>query len=243
VAASPAEDERYRRHRSLFTDAQWGALTGSRIVVAGCGGLGSHVLDLLVRMAPLNIELWDGAILDAPDLNRQSLYTPADLGLPKVVAARRRLDAVNPDCRISIRREYLRGASEPGETLGGIDCCFDCLDSFRARCELEKALIASARRYGMASIPLFHGGISGYHGQTAVLLPPETGYSRIFGPDFDRIEDASKEAFPAAAAMAASMQVSAWAAWVRGEREAGTLYSLDCRRPGVERIGYGEQIP
>jgi molybdopterin/thiamine biosynthesis adenylyltransferase len=189
-----------------------------RVVVAGAGGLGTHVLDMLARLAPLQIEIWDPSILDVPDLNRQMLYTEADLGVFKVEAARRRLKDINPSLTIECRAEAIDSASKLGDLIGGVDVCFDCLDSFAARAALEEAVIHSTQRFNKKAAipPLFHGGVSGYFGQAAMLLPPDFGYARFFGPNFSEIPDSPKAVMPFSVAMVAATQVSLFIKWLVG---------------------------
>lgn len=188
-----------------------------RVVVAGAGGLGAHVMDTLARLAPMQIEIWDPACLDAPDLNRQTLYVQTDLGQLKVEAAKRRLQAINPALTVECQAKAIDSASTLGDLIGGVDACFDCLDSFAARAALEAALIHSVQRFSKrTAIPLFHGGVSGYFGQAAMLLPPDYGYTRFFGPRFSEIPDSPKAVMPFSVAMVAAAQVSLFIKWLTG---------------------------
>jgi molybdopterin/thiamine biosynthesis adenylyltransferase len=231
--------ERYSRHRGLMTDAQWERLCRVRVVVAGAGGLGSHVLDMLARLAPMQIEIWDPAHLDAPDLNRQVLYTGADVGMFKVEAARRRLGMINPDARTEIRAEAVSAHSPLGDLIGGIDVCFDCLDSFAARADLETALMGSAGRFTVrGGIVIFHGGVSGYFGQAAMLTPPDLGYARLFGPDFSKIPAAAKPVMPFCVAMVAATQVAQFMQWIVG----GSIPPRDARLVAVNGLSGVSEI-
>jgi molybdopterin/thiamine biosynthesis adenylyltransferase len=231
-------DYRYIRHADLLGADLWRRLRTLRVLVAGAGGLGTHVLDLLVRMAPLRLELWDPGLLDEPDLNRQCLYTPADLGAPKTDAARRRLAQINPDAEVRIHPEAVGPDTVAGLDFGGVDVCFDCLDSFAARSDLEKAVLRIRERTGGTAIPLFHGGVSGFFGQTATLLPPEYGYARVFGPEFARMVADPKPVFPPAVAMVAALQTSALIAWLRsgGKVAFGALTLVDAAGNSFDRI-------
>ena len=54
--------------------------------------MGTNVCMHLVRAGIGTLHLVDDGFIDAPDLNRQVLYTCADLGKSKVFAAKERLD-------------------------------------------------------------------------------------------------------------------------------------------------------
>ena len=229
---------RYARHVDLIGPVAWERLCSLRVLVAGCGGLGSHVLDLLARLAPMRLELWDPGVLDEPDLNRQSLYVPADLGSRKAEAAKRRLLEINGDLRVAIRTEPIQADSLAGTAFGGIDACFDCLDSFAARAGLEKAVIAAGKRQGGSALPIFHGGVSGFYGQAATITPPEPGYGQLFGPGFETVPADPKPVFPPAVAIVASLQVSEFIAWLKsdGEPRGLELVTVDCVRNSFDRI-------
>lgn len=241
MAGSDRVYDRYARHRDLIGPGGWERLCSLRVLVAGCGGLGSHVLDLLARLAPMRLELWDPGVLDEPDLNRQSLYVPADLGSLKAEAARRRLLEINPELQVVIRVEPILADSFAGQAFGGIDACFDCLDSFSARAGLEKAVIAARGRQSGATLPIFHGGVSGFYGQAAAITPPEPGYAHLFGPGFETVPADPKPVFPPAVAIVASLQVSEFVSWLKsdGASRGLELVTVDCVRNSFDRIRIG----
>src|SRR5262245_24656013 len=69
----------------------------SRVLLVGCGALGSVAAEILTRAGVGRLTLADRDYVDESNLQRQSLYTEEDCreGLPKAVAAARRLRAVN----------------------------------------------------------------------------------------------------------------------------------------------------
>lgn len=232
---SVGADAWFARHRPLLSDRQWEIIREARVVVAGAGGLGSHVLDLIVRLGVRRLEIWDPGVLDEPDLNRQSLYVHADLGRPKVEAAVERLRAIVPDAHIEGAAEAVTPASPLGRHIGGVDICFDCLDSFAARGALEAAALERWNRMpgepagstprrnlntpgsdDIADVPrvIVHGGVTGYYGQVVVLRPPEVGYAAVFGNDFARTEAAPKPVMPHAVAIVAATQVAELLRWL-----------------------------
>lgn len=222
---SPTPD-RYQRHRDLLTDAAWQRLTSVAIVVAGVGGLGSHVLSSLARLGPLHLELWDPAVVDSPDLNRQILYTPSDLGQRKVDAAAARLRAINRDLEITtvsaaLTVQDFRDRSSAADPL----VVFDCLDSFAARGALDE--IRSER-----GCSVFHGGVEGWYGQATTLPGDGPGYSEVFGPDYVTMPAAGKPILPTTVAAIAAMQVSAFTGWCLDPMQpplAGSLLIWDGR--------------
>ncbi len=58
------------------------------VTVIGCGGLGTWALAALAAAGLRRFRLVDDDRVELSNLNRQVLYTPAEIGTPKVVAAR-----------------------------------------------------------------------------------------------------------------------------------------------------------
>lgn len=201
---SSASTPRYVRHRTLFSDHAWNTLMTTSVVVVGCGGLGSNVLEALSRLAPLDLHLWDPGILDEPDLNRQILYTAHDLGRPKVERAAEVLSNVNPDLSITTHPVALTSSNfiPPDRSF----VVFDCLDSFQARAALE--WIRSHHQ-----VPVFHGGAEGWCGQVHTFLPDSKGYADVFGPDYARIGPGGKPILSPTVATIAAAQVNEFVHW------------------------------
>ncbi|MFP4430952.1 MAG: HesA/MoeB/ThiF family protein [Spirochaetaceae bacterium] len=199
--------ERYSRHRDLLSDAAWERLCSIAVVVAGAGGLGSQVLELLVRLGPLVLSVWDPATLDAPDLNRQILYTTRDIGAKKARAACRRLKEINPDANVECHAERLAPDTFAPERLSLPFVLFDCLDSFAERKGLETIQQA-------AGCPIFHGGVEGWYGQAATFRPGGVSYRDAFGPEWFRLPKAGKPILPHVCAAVASAQVREYLGWL-----------------------------
>ncbi|MFO7577089.1 MAG: ThiF family adenylyltransferase [Pelovirga sp.] len=156
----PAGHETLRYDRQLI---HWGAdcqrqLAAAEVVVAGLGGLGGTVAQLLARAGVGKLYLVDDGRIDAPDLNRQLLYDEADLGRPKLACATEKLRQINS----SIQLEPLPGRIDDDFSLPErITIAADCLDNYAARFALEAALPHGAL--------LVHGGIAGDQGQIVTL--------------------------------------------------------------------------
>ncbi len=239
-------NERYLRHYELLSENARHRLLSTRFIVAGAGGLGCHLLELLVRIAPVQLEIWDPAVLDAPDLNRQALYTPQDLGQPKATLAVERLTAINPGIQAVAHVRALNATayneqhqSPPHAPQGSSaaapqaahSALLDCLDSFGARAGIEPIAQALAA-------PIFHGGVELWYGQSTTLLPG-CGYSDAFGPDFAARAPAAKPILPHIPALIASLQVAEILAWCESPDStplSGVLCVYDGRRHRLDHI-------
>ena len=98
----PDQYDRYRRHLSLpevGIEGQERLLAG-RVLLIGAGGLGCPLAQYLAAAGVGTLGLVDFDHVDASNLQRQVLYTTADIGRPKVEVAQERIRAMNPDVTV-----------------------------------------------------------------------------------------------------------------------------------------------
>ncbi len=134
-------------------------LLGSSVLVAGAGGLGSTVSELLVRAGVGEIHIVDNGIVDEPDLNRQILYDAKDIGKEKVFSAKRKLEKINGITKVFV---YYEKIDENFKLPENINIAIDCLDNFKTRYILDSLLEERG-------IPLVHAGIESYFIQLTVV--------------------------------------------------------------------------
>jgi adenylyltransferase/sulfurtransferase len=95
---------RYHRQSLLpfIGDAGQARLLGSRVLLVGCGALGSVVAEQLVRAGVGHLILVDRDLVEWTNLQRQTLFDETDArdGVPKAIAAARRLAAINSSVTI-----------------------------------------------------------------------------------------------------------------------------------------------
>lgn len=153
----------------------WGAdkqqiIEKSSLLIAGVGGLGATVSQLLVRAGIGQLYLVDDGHLDWPDLNRQILYGEKDIGRAKLPLARERLNQINSATEII---ELSGRIDDAFQTPANVDGVADCLDNYRSRFVLYRSL--SVGTY------FVHGGLNGDHGQVLTLLVGESqAFNEIF---------------------------------------------------------------
>ena len=159
----------FDRARACWGEERSSILEHASILVAGAGGLGCVVADLLVRSGIGNIILVDSGTIDAPDIGRQMLYKIADLGRPKVELAAQRLTEITgltrvyPICHDIKEKEALQSHLNSLPPVMGI---MDCLDNFASRFSLEELL--DDRMF------LVHGGVEQDFGQVTTIVKKQT---------------------------------------------------------------------
>ncbi|TMA09242.1 MAG: HesA/MoeB/ThiF family protein, partial [Methanobacteriota archaeon] len=135
-----AKADRYRRQAVLPEIGQEGqrALGASHVVVVGLGALGSVSSDLLVRAGVGRVRLVDRDVVELVNLQRQTLYSEADIDTPKAEAAGRRLRSVNAAVQVeAVPRDVHSGTVR--EIMTDVDAIVDGTDNLETRFLLNEA--------------------------------------------------------------------------------------------------------
>lgn len=107
----------------------------SKVAIFGIGGVGSFVVEGLVRAGVENFLLVDDDKICLTNLNRQIIATKSTIGKPKVEVAKQRILDINPDANVEIRQEFFMPDSD--EILDKtIDYIVDSVDTVTAKIEL-----------------------------------------------------------------------------------------------------------
>lgn len=201
--------DRYSRHRNLFTESQLERIKRARIMVAGAGGLGCTVMQLIVRLGIDKLHIYDYAQVDLPDLNRQLLYDENDLGKNKASCAALKLGRINHEVQIIAHVEKIDQAT----LLPDVDLVFDCLDNFQTRFLLDKLLYPQ-------NIPMIHGGVNKFFAQVTSIVPPYSkSLSELFPVEAAAVDgQTTKNIFPPIVTTTASMQVSEGVKFLTGQQ-------------------------
>ena len=73
----------------------------SKILIIGMGGLGCPVAEFLTRAGVGFIGIVDYDNVDLSNIHRQSLYDISDLKKSKVIAAKKKLEKINPKIKVN----------------------------------------------------------------------------------------------------------------------------------------------
>jgi molybdopterin/thiamine biosynthesis adenylyltransferase len=168
--------ERYVRNMKTFSPEDQIRLLKSSVIVAGLGGLGGAVVEILARAGIGTLKMIDGDHFEDSNLNRQILSNNGNIGIPKVRAAGERVGRVNPSVIVEIHEKFLDQANA-SELIRGADVVVDCLDNLKTRFILETASKA-------AGIPLVSAAAAGITGHVTSVFPDDPGLKQIYG-EFD----------------------------------------------------------
>ncbi len=176
---------RYSRHillTELGIEAQ-DRFAAAHALIVGAGGLGTPAAQFLAAAGVGTITLCDPDAVDLTNLQRQVLFATADVGMPKVAAAKARLAAVNPEIRIEAIASRL-GPAELAPLVQAATVVLDCSDNFATRHAVNRACVAAGR-------PLVSGAAIRFDGQIAVFDARDAAspcYHCLFG-EGDELEE------------------------------------------------------
>ncbi len=173
---TPAEIKRYSRHLVLPEFGLEGQkkLKAASVLVVGTGGLGAPLLQYLVAAGVGRIGVVDFDTIDESNLQRQVLFSTADIGKRKTAIAVEKLKAQNPLVEI-IPHNVMLTSENALEILEDYDVVADGTDNFPTRYLVNDACVLSGKVNVYASIFRFEG-------QVSVFNYPEKDGSR--GPNY-----------------------------------------------------------
>lgn len=179
VELTPNELERFSRQVMLEEIGYNGQLRlkQAKVCVVGSGGLGNPIATRLVSMGIGTLRIIDRDVVETSNLHRQTLFDNGDVGQVKVEAAARKLQKLNPECRIEPLPISVNSLNA-GEAIAGCDVVIDALDSVNARYALNEACIAS-------ETPFVTGAAVGVTGQVFTVMPHTSACYFCIFPELD----------------------------------------------------------
>jgi len=158
---SKEELSRYDRH-IIIPDFGFEAqkkLKAAKVLVIGSGGLGSPALLYLAAAGVGTIGIIDFDVVDDSNLQRQVLFGVDEIGKPKVEAAKRRLELLNPFIKIKVYNEQLTSKNAL-DIVKDYDVVADGTDNFPTRYLVNDACVLLGKPNVYASIFQFEGQVS-----------------------------------------------------------------------------------
>lgn len=178
--------ERYDRHIRLSEIAWEGQqkLRDASVLLIGVGGLGSPIALYLAAAGVGRIGLVDDDCVSISNLQRQVLYTEAEVGERKVECARRRLLQANSQLIVDIYPVRF-SETNAAEILKQYDVVIDGCDNFETRYVID-------RWSKQLQIPYIYGSIGEFQGQVAVFnMAGSYSYADLF-PEIHQPESVAK---------------------------------------------------
>jgi len=163
---SPDQRARYSRHLLIPEVGEAGQhkLLDARVLLIGAGGLGSPASLYLAAAGVGTLGIVDDDIVDDSNLQRQIVHSTDRLGEPKVLSAKRTIEALNPDVQVEAYQERLTSENIERILADSWDVIVDGADNFPTRYLVNDASV-------WHGIPVVHGSIYRFEGQATVFEP------------------------------------------------------------------------
>jgi len=146
--------DQFSRTRLLIGQEALEKLRRSRVAVFGIGGVGGYAVEALVRSGVGTLDLIDHDRVSLTNLNRQLHATRETIGEYKVDAAAKRVQEINPDCRVNAYRTFFLPETRDQFDFSRYDYVIDAIDTVTGKL----ALIEAARAAGTPVISSMGAG-------------------------------------------------------------------------------------
>src|SRR5918992_320921 len=140
-------------------------LGAARVLVVGCGALGSAQVEMLARAGVGRLRVADRDFVEESNLQRQTMFTERDARerTPKAVAAARRVAEINSDVECEAEVADVNN-SNVERLVEGCDVVLDGTDNFATRFLLNDACV----KHGVSWV---YGAAVGSYGVTMTIRP------------------------------------------------------------------------
>lgn len=200
----------------------------SKILVVGCGALGSALAEYLVRLGVKEITIVDADVVELSNLHRTHIFTEKDLMRPKVLACKDYLQKINSSVKINPILDIIDNENVE-DLVKSHDIVFDALDNIYYRLVLNDACVKN-------SVPLIHAGISGEYGSAKLVVPNKTSCLSCFLQPYET-QDACNVigTTTVVPSIMAALQVQLFINYLRGEIQE-ELILLDLRTLRMDKV-------
>jgi len=233
--------ERYSRQIRFAGMGEQGQqrLLDARVAVAGCGALGSFQAGALARAGIGFLRIIDRDYVELSNLQRQWLFDECDAeqGLPKAVAAARKIERINSGVRVEALVADLT-PSNIEELLDGVDLILDGTDNFETRYLINDFAV----KRGLAWI---YGAAVGSYGITMPVIPGKTACLRCVYPDPPAGAQPTCETagvLGSITAAIASLQVSEAIKILCGVEPARKITTIDVWSGEIRQVGQPDPV-
>ncbi|MGH9903562.1 MAG: ThiF family adenylyltransferase [Pyrinomonadaceae bacterium] len=218
-------------------------IRAARVLVVGCGALGSAQVEALARAGVGRLRIVDRDFVEESNLQRQTMFTERDARerLPKAVAAARRVTEINSEVGAEAEVADVSGANVE-RLVEGCDVVLDGTDNFSTRYLLNDACV----KHGVSWV---YGAAVGSYGVTMTVRPRLTPCLRCVFPEAPAAGtaptcDTAGIIMPIISIVAA-VQVSEALKLLTGQFGSlhNSLMQFDVWRNEWRRLGLGERAP
>lgn len=174
LSSAPTSLDRYSRQIRFAGIGRAGQekLSAARVLLIGCGALGTVLADTLVRAGVGKLRIVDRDFVDLSNLQRQVLFDEQDVAehFPKAIVAASKLARINSQVVLEphvadVDWRSIRSLARD------IDLILDGTDNFETRFLVNDVSLETG-------IPWVYAGVVGSHGQTMAIFPNQSACLR-----------------------------------------------------------------
>ena len=136
--------EAYSRTELLLGSDAMKKLKNAKVAVFGLGGVGGYVVEALARSGIGSLELIDHDEISVTNINRQILATRSTVGMGKAEAARLRVLDIDPQIRVTARKEFFLPDTADNFDFSSYSYVVDAIDTVTGKL----ALVTAAQNAG-----------------------------------------------------------------------------------------------
>jgi len=126
----------FARTRLTFGKENMEKLYNARVIVFGIGGVGSYVVEALVRSGVGAIDIVDDDKVCMTNINRQLYALHSTVGKDKVDVAEQRILDINPDCKVTKHKVFYMPETADQFDFNQYDYIVDCIDTVKGKLEI-----------------------------------------------------------------------------------------------------------
>ncbi|MGC9105220.1 MAG: HesA/MoeB/ThiF family protein [Thermoprotei archaeon] len=164
--------DRYLRELLAIGREAFERVRSTKALIAGCGALGSSLVESLARIGIGKLVLIDADVVEIGNLSTTHMYTTDDVGRPKVDVCRDHVSRINPEVEVEVHHDIL-DRNNVEDYVSKVDVVFDGLDSLYVRLLLNDACVKLGK-------PFFYAGISGEYVTVKAIVPGVTSCLSCF---------------------------------------------------------------
>src|SRR5438270_4113626 len=215
----------------------------SRVLVVGCGALGSAQVEMLARAGVGRLRIVDRDFVEESNLQRQMMFTEADARerVPKAVAAARRVSEINSEVECAGEVADVN-QSNVERLIEACDVVLDGTDNFATRYLLNDACVKQA-------VAWVYGAAVGSYGVTLTIRPRVTPCLRCVFSEEPAVGSAATcdtaGVIMPIISIVAAVQVAEALKLLTGRTESlhGGLMQFDVWRNEWRRVGLNKRAP
>lgn len=138
----------FLRTRLLIGPEAINKLKSSKVAVFGVGGVGSFATEALARASVGRIDIFDGDVVDATNINRQLIALHSTIGMSKVEVMKKRLLDINHEIIVNAHHVVFNASNVDEFSFEDYDYIVDAIDMVSSKL----LIISKAKALGKSVI-------------------------------------------------------------------------------------------